>query len=139
MNENKKYMSIDYGLKRVGFAISDKFTNLVFPLCTLDRSVKVKFFENMKELVEKHKPDIFVLGLPLNDDGSDCITTAQVRNFASSLQRRFEQPVVFMEEYLSSFEAGENLKDIGVKAKKIKKIIDQEAAVLILRSYLSSI
>ncbi len=138
MNKNMKFMSIDYGLKRVGFAISDKITNCVFPVCTLDRTVKSTFFTNMQELVQKHEPDVFVLGLPYNEDGSPCITTSQVKNFAKSLERRFSQPIVFMDEFLSSYEAEENLKNLGIKAKKVKKIVDQEAAILILQSFLNS-
>lgn len=136
--KNEIYIAIDYGLKRVGFALSDAVTNLVFPLCTLDRSVKVKFYEEMKELVEKHNPQAFVLGLPFHEDGSSCITTSQVRNFAASLARRFPIPIYYMEELLSSYEAEADLRSLGLKAKKIKNIVDQQAAVRILESFLNS-
>lgn len=138
MKDETTYMAIDYGIKRVGFAMSDAGTNFAFPLCTLDRSVKVIFYEKMKELVEKHKPHAFVLGLPFHEDGSSCITTSQVRNFAASLTRRFPMPIYYMEELLSSYEAETNLRALGLKSKKIKSIIDQQAAVLILESFLNS-
>ncbi len=136
-NENT-YMAIDYGVKRVGFAISDEQTSFVFPLCTLDRSVKVKFYEEMRNLVEKHKPYAFVLGLPFHEDGNPCITTSQVRNFAASLARRFPMPIYYMEELLSSYEAELDLRSLGLKAKKIKEIVDQQSAVRILESFLNS-
>lgn len=136
--KNETYIAIDYGIKRVGFAISDGVTNLVFPLCTLDRSVKVKFYEEMKELIEKHTPDAFVLGLPFHEDGSSCITTSQVRNFAASLARRFPMPIYYMEELLSSYEAEADLRTLGLKAKKIKNIVDQQAAIRILESFLNT-
>jgi len=138
MKNETVYMAIDYGIKRVGFAISVAVTSFAFPLCTLDRSVKIKFYEEMSELVEKHKPHAFVLGLPLHDDGSPCITTSQVRNFAASLARRFPLPIYYMEELLSSYEAEADLRALGLKTKKIKSIIDQQAAVRILESFLNS-
>ena len=138
MKNETLYMAIDYGVKRVGFAIADATTSLAFPLCTLDRSIKVKFYEQMKELVEAHKPHAFVLGLPFHEDGSPCITTSQVRNFAASLARRFSMPIYYMEELLSSYEAETRLRALGLKSKKIKSIVDQQAAVLILESFLNS-
>ncbi|MDE5681117.1 MAG: Holliday junction resolvase RuvX, partial [Mailhella sp.] len=66
------------------------------------------------------------------------VTTNQVKNFAASLARRYPLPIYFMEELLSSFEAEEKMRSLGVNAKKIKKHVDQEAAVLILESFLTA-
>lgn len=136
------YMAIDYGLKRVGIALSDASTHFVFPLCTLDRSVKSIFYENLQKLVDAHSPTAFVLGLPFHEDGSECITTVQVRNFAVSLTRRYTLPIFFMDEFLSSFEAEEDLRMLTkqghkkMNAKKIKELVDQQAAVRILTSFI---
>lgn len=138
MKNNDTYIAIDYGLKRVGFAIYHAETDFVFPLCTLDRSIKKIFFENLTNLVEKHKPSAFILGLPLHNDGSPCITTNQVKNFANSLLRRYPIPIYFMEELLSSFEAEQDMRSMGLSTKKIKEKVDQEAAVKILESFLLS-
>lgn len=138
MKNNNTYIAIDYGLKRVGFAIYHANTDFVFPLCTLDRSIKKTFFENLTLLVEKHKPTAFIVGLPLHDDGSPCITTSQVKNFANSLLRRYPIPLYFMEELLSSFDAEHDMRSMGLSAKKIKEKVDQEAAVKILESFLLS-
>lgn len=138
MNTYEKFIAIDYGVKRVGLAICNTETHFVFPLCTLDRSVKKIFFENFSAILEEQKPTAFVLGLPFHDDGSPCITTSQVKNFAASLARRYPLPIYFMEELLSSFEAELEMKNFGVNAKKIKEKADQEAAVKILESFLAS-
>lgn len=138
MNKHEKFIAIDYGVKRVGLAICNTETQFVFPLCTLDRSVKKTFFENFSAILEEQKPTALVLGLPFHEDGSPCITTSQVKNFAASLARRYPLPVYFMEELLSSFEAEQEMKSFGVSAKKIKEKVDQEAAVRILESFLAS-
>lgn len=136
MSKQDIYIAIDYGVKRVGFAIYHAETNFVFPLCTLERSVKKTFFENLTILIEKHKPTALIIGLPFHEDGSPCITTSQVKNFANSLLRRYPIPIYFMEELLSSFDAEQDMRAMGVNAKKIKKNVDQEAAVKILESFL---
>ncbi len=138
MDSLGKLIAVDYGVKRVGLAICNLETQIVFPLCTLDRTVKKNFFENFSNIIAEHKPTALVLGLPLHEDGSPCITTNQVKNFAASLARRYPLPIYLMEELLSSFEAEENMRSMGVNAKKIKKHVDQEAAVLILESFLTA-
>lgn len=138
MDKHEKFIAIDYGVKRVGLAICNTETQFVFPLCTLDRSVKKTFFENFSAILEEQKPTALILGLPFHEDGSPCITTSQVKNFAASLARRYPMPVYFMEELLSSFEAEQEMKSFGVSAKKIKEKVDQEAAVRILESFLAS-
>lgn len=138
MDSFGKLIAVDYGVKRVGLAICSLETQIVFPLCTLDRTVKKIFFENFSNIIAEHKPAALVLGLPLHEDGNPCVTTNQVKNFAASLARRYPLPIYFMEELLSSFEAEEKMRSLGVNAKKIKKHVDQEAAVLILESFLTA-
>lgn len=138
MSTYEKYIAVDYGLKRVGLAVCDTQTGFVFPLCTLDRSIKKTFFENFSALVEEHKPSAFIVGLPLHDDGSPCITTNRVKNFAASLARRYPQPIYFTKELLSSFDAEYDMRAQGITAKKIKEKVDQEAAVRILETFLAN-
>lgn len=138
MDTYEKYIAIDYGIKRVGLAVCSMQTGFVFPLCTLDRSVKKTFFENFSALVDEQKPSAFVLGLPFHEDGSPCITTSQVKNFASSLARRFPQPIYFEEELLSSFDAEYDMRSQGLTSKKIKEKVDREAAARILESFLAN-
>lgn len=138
MDTYEKYIAIDYGTKRVGLAVCSTQTGFVFPLRTLDRSVKKIFFEQFSALVEEQQPSAFILGLPFHEDGSPCITTSQVKNFAASLARRYPQPIYFMEELLSSFDAEYDMRSQGLSSKKIKEKVDQEASVRILESFLAS-
>ena len=132
-----KYLALDYGLKRVGVAVSDPEGIMAFPRCTLKREVRKTFFAELLALIEKECPDAIVLGYPLHTDGSECLTTTQVRNFAASLRRRVTLPIYYMNEVLSSADAESRLAEAGLNGRAIREVVDQEAAVLILESFLS--
>ena len=73
----------------------------------------------------------------LLDDGTDSLTTRQVRNVTERLKRRMDLPVFYMPELLSSEEAWSDLREAGLKARKRKAVLDQQAAVRILASFLA--
>lgn len=131
-----KYLAIDYGLKRVGIAVSDMDGNFSFPRCTLKRETRAAFFAELLALLEEEKAEAIVVGLPLYTDGTECLTTVQVRHFVESLKRRTSLPVYWMNEVLSSAAAEHELYDFGMGYREVKKVVDQQAAVLILESFL---
>lgn len=131
-----KYLAIDYGLKRVGIAVSDMDGHFAFPRCTLKRETKAAFFAELLALLEEEKAEAIVVGLPLYTDGTECLTTVQVRHFVESLKRRTTLPVYWMNEALSSAAAEHELYDFGMGYREVKKVVDQQAAVLILESFL---
>lgn len=132
-----KYLALDYGLKRVGVAVSDSDGRMAFPRCTLARETRDVFFRELLALLDHERPDAVVLGLPLHVDGTECLTTRQVRNFAASLKRRTPLPVYWMEEALSSRQAESDLREAGLSARDIKRVVDQQAAVRILETFLA--
>lgn len=133
-----KYLGIDYGLKRTGIAVSDSGGHMAFPRTVLQMETKQRFWDDFLALLETEKPDALVVGLPLRSDGSESLTTRQVRNFARSLQRRVSLPIYFMEENLSSLEAESMLREAGKKGKKMLASLDAAAAARILESFLHS-
>ena len=132
-----KYLAIDYGTKRVGIAVSDVDGHFAFPRCTLKRETKAAFWAEFLALLEKEQPQALVLGLPFHVDGTECTTTRQVRNFAESLKRRTDLPLYWMNEVLSSNDAEQRLYDQGLGFAKVKEIVDQHAAAVILESFLA--
>ncbi|WP_458400769.1 Holliday junction resolvase RuvX [Mailhella sp.] len=131
-----KYLAIDYGTKRVGIAVSDMDGHFAFPRCTLKRETKAAFWEEFLALLEKEQPDAIVLGLPLHVDGAECTATRQVRNFAESLKRRSALPIYWINEVLTSNDAEQRLYEQGLGFAKVKEIVDQHAAAVILESFL---
>ena len=132
-----KYLAIDYGLKRVGIAVSDMDGHFAFPRCTLKRETKATFWAEFLALLETERVQAIVLGLPLHVDGTECLTTRQVRNFADSLKRRTYLPIYWINEVLSSNAAEQRLYDQGLGYAKVKEIVDQHAAAVILESFLA--
>jgi len=131
-----KYLAIDYGTKRVGIAVSDMDGHFAFPRCTLKRETKATFWAEFLALLETERVQAIVLGLPLHVDGTECLTTRQVRNFADSLKRRTDLPIYWINEVLSSNAAEQRLYDQGLGYAKVKEIVDQHAAAVILESFL---
>ena len=132
-----KYLALDYGLKRVGVAVSDPEGRMAFPRCTLARDTRDGFFSELLALLERERPDAVVLGLPLHVDGTECLTTRQVRNFAASLKRRMALPLYWIDEALTSRQAEIDLREAGLSARAIKQVVDQQAAVRILETFLA--
>ncbi|MCT4626135.1 Holliday junction resolvase RuvX [Halodesulfovibrio sp.] len=131
-----KYIAIDYGTKRTGLAASDTGGNMAFPRKTLLMKTRDKFFAELLEFIEQEEPIAIVVGLPKSLAGEETLMSRQVRNFLARLRRRCDLPIFVVEEALSSFEAELELRDAGLKGHEIDKVVDQQAAVRILESFL---
>ncbi len=135
-----KCLGIDYGLARTGLAACDPEGVLAYPLKTLrleDFSGRKALLDALAALAESEGVEAVVMGLPLLDDGSDSLTTRQVRKAAERLGRRLSVPLYFMPEFLSSEEAWSDLRDAGMRRDRRKAVLDQQAAVRILQSFLA--
>lgn len=135
-----KFLAIDYGQARTGIAVSDAEGRMAFPRCTVYAPVgkaKTQFFAQLLECIEREQPDALVVGLPVPQSGEDSLTTRQVRNFVARLKRRSPLPVYFMPEYLSTYAAAGDLEHAGLNAAQKKAVLDQQAAVCILESFLA--
>jgi len=80
-----------------------------------------------------------VVGRPLSVDGEEDELTRLYKKFARRLDDRFNLPVVLMDERLSSAEASQSLKQIGIGGRRQKPMLDQVAAQHILQSYFDSL
>lgn len=132
-----KYIGIDYGTKRTGIAVTDGGGMMAFPRRTIVMTTRDAFFAELLSVMEEERPDAVVVGLPLLENGEETLITRQVRNFIARLQRRSELPVYLVPEELSSFEAGEELREAGLSYREREAVVDQQAAVRILESFLN--
>jgi len=131
-------LGIDFGLKRVGLAVSDRTGTLVSPYKTIERTTRNALFDELLDIIVEEAVEVVVVGLPLALNGDDTLTTRQARNFAESLGRRTEKPIHLMDERLTSAQAEEELNAANVRGKKRKMALDSQAAVVILRSWLEN-
>lgn len=131
-----KILAIDYGKKRLGFALGDTLINSATPLRQIDRKNLTQDIDYIKELIDEYDVQKIVTGYPLNMDGTQSKITAEVEKFSAALQKKIAVPVDFIDERLTSFEAEELLKDYKPDFRKRKKILDSISALVILRSYM---
>lgn len=131
-----KYLAIDYGVKRTGVAVTDAGGRMAFPRRTVHMTTRERFFAELTACLEEEAPAAIVVGLPLSMDGTDSLTTRQARKFVERLKRRTDVPVYWMNEQLSSHEAESDLRAAGA-GRKIRELVDQQAACRILESFLA--
>jgi putative Holliday junction resolvase len=132
-----RVLAVDFGLARVGLAVSDPAGRMAFPLATLTRTTRDKLFADILAVIEREGVERVVVGLPLSLDGSESESTRRARNFAASLARRTDRPVVLEDERLSTDAALEDLRAAGVRGKRKQAAVDQQAAVRILQTHLA--
>ncbi len=142
-----RLLGIDFGIKRVGLAVTDPEARLAFPLKTVYKTTRDKLFAEILEVIESEAVEAIVLGLPGGpesrqgvdaDAGEEQLIVRQIRNFAERLKRRTELPIHFMDESYSSLEAEQRLHEAGVRGKRFKATLDQHAAVLILEAFIKT-
>ncbi len=133
-----KYLAIDYGQKRAGIAVSDAGGNMAFARATLDAAPEDIFFCKLLALIAEERPDALVLGLPLNMDNQETKSSLRVRAFAGRLYSRAALPLFLVNEALTSFAAEEELKEAGLSPKKRAALLDQQSAVHILQTFLTT-
>jgi len=124
-----KFVGIDYGTKRVGVAVSDEAGRLAFPKMVLPNDKSL--LSDLVAFIKKEQVGEVVLGESKNLSGEDNTIMNSLRQFAKELERETALPVHFEPEFYSSVEAR--------RLTQGEKIVDAEAAAIILNSYLARI
>lgn len=132
-----RFLAVDYGTKRVGLAVCDELEWGAYPLATLTRSRSLRHdLQEIARHATREEAGSIVVGLPLNADGSHGPAAEAAALFAKSLGRHTSLPITLWDEFLTTFEAEEQLIAADVSRKKRQKVIDQMAAVHLLESFL---
>lgn len=135
-----RIMGLDYGSKTVGVAVSDELFVIAQPEETIfrDREDKLrKTLARIEELIKEYDVGEIVLGLPLNMDDSCGERARKTLEFKEILEKRLGREVKLQDERLTTFEAEETLRKMGVKEKDFKTYVDKVAASYILQDYLN--
>lgn len=132
-------LAFDFGEKRIGVAIGEQLLGIAHPLTTIHGEANDERFRIIGELIAQWKPVQLVVGLPLSLEGEEHAVTQLCKKFARRLNGRFNLPVALVDERLSSAEASQTLKQIGIGGRKQKPMLDQVAAQHILQSYFDSL
>jgi len=132
-------MGLDVGSKTVGVAVSDYFgwTAQGIETIKINESKEEFGLERLNELIEEYEVESFVVGLPKNMDGSIGERAEISMEYGERIEKRFDLPVVYVDERLTTMQANRMLIEEGnTSRKKRKKVIDKLAAVMILQNYL---
>ncbi len=132
------YLCFDFGLKRFGVASGNELLKKGSELPPIQAKDGIPDWSIIEKLVAEWKPNKFIVGLPLNMDGSQSDMSLRATKFGKRLKGRFNKEVEMMDERLSSYEAKNQIKI--QKGKHINfgdHSVDGAAACLILESWFS--
>jgi putative holliday junction resolvase len=132
-------LGLDLGSKTIGVALSDITRRIASPLETIARTKFTADAQRLIALADEHKATLFVLGLPLNMDGSEGPRAQSTRAFARNLAKLTRIPIAFWDERLSTAAVERMLIEADRSRKKRAEIIDKLAAAYILQSALDSL
>ena len=133
-------LAFDYGTQKIGVASGQTLTRTASAIAQVKARDGVPDWEAIEALVKEWKPQAFVVGLPLNMDGSESELSKRASKFARQLNGRFNLPCHTVDERLSSREAKEISRENSERAGKrfnSRNHIDSFAAQLILETWLS--
>lgn len=139
-----KKIALDVGDKTIGVALSDELGITAQGLMTIERVGIRKDAGKVLDLIKEHNCDTVVIGLPLKLSGEDSPQTEKVREFRTMLENKMRSTaikgveVVWQDERLTTVQAERVLIEADVSRKKRKDVIDKQAAVIIMQSYLDT-
>lgn len=138
-----RIIAIDFGLARLGVAISDEMKIIAMPLMTItcesksDKTVAKVLDELAKhQVANKYDLEAIILGMPLMMSGKMGMLADEVKHFVDVLRQSTSTPIITWDERLTTVQAERSMKEGTMSRKKRSKIVDKVAAVIILQSYL---
>jgi putative Holliday junction resolvase len=133
----KRILGIDFGEKRIGLAVSDAEGQFAVPLETVKRSSDIQAIRQIIGIALRRQVECFVVGEPLNLDGSRGPASDRVSSFARKLAAESGLPIEMTDETLTSVEAEERLREAGIDPRRHPEKVDATAAQILLQQYLN--
>lgn len=140
-----KKIALDVGDKTIGVAVSDALNITAQGITTIERVGIRKDAGKVIDYIREYDCDTVVIGLPKRLDGTDSPQTEKVYEFKTMLENKMRSSsmahikIEFYDERFTTVMAEKVLIEADVSRKGRKKVIDKQAAVIILQSYLDSI
>ena len=140
---DKRIIGLDVGDKTIGVAVSDPLMITAQGVTTIERIGARKDCDKIIGYIKEYDAGTVVCGLPLMLDGSDSPQTEKVREFAKLLENKMRSSalkveLIFQDERFTTKIAENAMIDAGMRREKRKEIIDRQAAVIILQSYMDA-
>lgn len=130
-----KILAIDYGLKRVGLALS--IMGIIMPYETIFNLSNKQVIDELKNIIEEENIEKIIIGLPISSFNKPNEMSLIIKKFTLSLKEVINSiPILFEDEHSSTKETISTYKNQGYKSSKIKKIKDMGSACIILTNYI---
>lgn len=133
-----RILSIDYGTRRTGIAVTDILRIVPGGLTTVATCGLMQF---LADYFSKEPVDIVVVGYPVNMNGQDSASMSQIRPFVAKLKKLYpDKRIEMFDERFTSVLAHQAMLDSGMgrMARRNKALVDEISATIILESYMSS-
>ena len=133
-----RILSVDYGKKRCGLAVTDPLQIVPGGLATVPTSELMAF---LKEYTAREKVELVVVGEPKQPNGQPSENLARVRAFVAEFRKQMPHiPVEFYDERFTSVLAHKAMLDGGLrkKARQDKALVDEISATIILQDYMNA-
>ena len=131
-----RILSLDYGQRRIGVAVSDPLGVTAQPFDTWEGLGFNQIVEKIGLLITQIEIEKIIIGLPLTLKGEKGPSVKKVEQFAERLKRRIAIPVILWDERLTSIQAKRILHQVEEKPSRRKGKVDLIASVLLLQNYL---
>ena len=129
-------IGLDVGTKTIGVAVSDTIGMMAHPVTTVARKGVKQDVVKLATIVAERKVGQAVVGLPFELDGTEERSARLARQIGKALHEATGIPVFYVDERYTSVDAERQLIQANISRDKRKRIIDQQAAIIILQSYL---
>ena len=131
-----RIMSLDVGSVTIGVAVSDLFGWTAQGLETIRHTTREADFKRLRQLTDQYQVEEFVIGLPLNMDGTEGPRVQSTRAFVRNLAPLTDLPIVFWDERMSTLAVTRTLLDADASRAKRAAVVDKMAAAYILQGAL---
>jgi len=134
---SKVIIAFDFGLKHIGVAIGQEITSTAQTFRSLQANNGEPDWNILDILIKEWKPKLFVVGNPLNMDGSDSEMKKKSDKFSHLINKRYNIPVELMDERLTTREAKDRLRSAKENSISVSADTHQISAQIILESWFS--
>ena len=134
-----RILSIDYGLKRTGLAVTDPLQIIATGLTTVESKQLIPF---LKDYFAREEVELIIIGEPKNWDDTDTHATPLVEKIIKQLEKNFPKiPIKKVDERYTSKMAKDAMLEMGLKKmqRRNKKLVDEIAATIMLQEYMRQI
>ncbi len=131
-------LGFDFGTKSIGVATGQMITATAQPINAIKANDGIPNWDTVEKVITEWQPDLVVVGLPLNMDGTEQAITQRAKKFANRLNGRFGVKIALQDERLTTASAKEFIFERGGFKALDKGKVDSVSAALILESWMES-